>query len=77
MNEDGKMSYRIIYLKTKVAAHKPNLKEDYDLIKGAALEEKKQGIMEKWLVNKVKITNIKINENYRNCPFIQKWNIPE
>ena len=77
VNEDGKMSYRIIYLKSKVAAHKPNLKEDYDLIKGAALEEKKQGLMEKWLVNKVKITNIKINENYRNCPFVQKWNIPE
>ena len=77
VNEDGKMSYRIIYLKTKVAAHKPNLKEDYDLIKGAALEEKKQGMVDKWLINKVKITNIKINENYRNCPFIQKWGIPE
>ncbi|MBR0078251.1 MAG: peptidylprolyl isomerase [Bacteroidales bacterium] len=77
VNEDGKMSYRIIYLKSKVAAHKPNLKEDYDLIKGAALEEKKQGMVEKWLVNKVKITNIKINENYRNCPFVQKWGIPE
>ena len=33
--------------------------------------------MDKWLVNKVKITNIKINENYRNCPFVQKWGIPE
>ena len=71
------MAYRIIYMKSKVAAHKPNLKEDYDLIKGAALEEKKQGMMEKWLVNKVKITNIKINENYRNCPFVSKWGIPE
>lgn len=77
VNEDGKMSYRIIYMKSKVAAHKPNLKEDYDLIKGAALEEKKQGMVEKWLVNKVKITNIKINENYRNCSFVQKWGIPE
>ena len=77
VNEDGKMSYRIIYMKSKVAAHKPNLKEDYDLIKGAALEEKKQGMVEKWLINKVKITNIKINENYRNCPFVAKWGIPE
>ena len=77
VNEDGKMSYRIIYMKSKVAAHKPNLKEDYDLIKGAALEEKKQGMMEKWLINKVKITNIKINENYRSCPFVSKWGIPE
>ncbi len=45
VNEDGKMAYRIIYLKSKVAAHKPNLKEDYDLIKNAALEEKKQNLI--------------------------------
>ncbi len=77
VNEDGKMAYRLIYLKTKVAAHKPNMKEDYDLIKGAALEEKKQDIIEKWILNKVKVTNIKINENYRDCPFIKLWDIPE
>ena len=77
VNEDGKMAYRIIYMKSKVAAHKPNLKEDYDLIKGAALEEKKQGMVEKWLINKVKITTIKINANYRNCPFVKNWGIPE
>lgn len=77
VNEDGKMAYRLIYLKTKVAAHKPNLREDYDLIKNAALEEKKQNLINKWIVNKVQTTNIKINENYRNCPFVKEWNIPE
>ena len=77
VNEDGKMAYRILYLKTKTAAHKPNLKEDYDLIKNAALEEKKQNLIKDWILNKVKLTNIKINENYRNCPFVNEWNIPE
>lgn len=77
VNEDGKMAYRLIYLKTKVAAHKPNLREDYDLIRGAALEEKKQGIIDKWLKEKVKITNIKINENYQNCPFLKEWGITQ
>lgn len=77
VNEDGQMAYRIIYLKSKTAAHKPNLKEDYDLIRNAALEEKKQNLIKEWLLNKVKVTHIKIKENYRNCPFIQEWNIPE
>lgn len=77
VNEDGKMAYRLIYLKTKVASHKPNLREDYDLIKNAALEEKKQTLINKWIVNKVQTTNIKINENYRNCSFVKEWNIPE
>ena len=75
VNEDGKMAYRLIYLKTKVAAHKPNLREDYDLIKGAALEEKKLGLIDKWLKEKVQVTNIKINENYQNCPFLKDWGI--
>ena len=77
VNEDGKMAYRIVYLKNKVAAHKPNLREDYDLIKGAALEEKKQSLIDKWLKEKVAVTNIKINENYRNCPFLKEWGITE
>ena len=77
VNEDGKMAYRIVYLKNKVAAHKPNLREDYDLIKGAALEEKKQSFIDKWLKEKVAVTNIKINENYRNCPFLKEWGITE
>ena len=77
VTDDGKMAYRLIYLKTKVAAHKPNLKEDYDLIKGAALEEKKQKLVEQWLINKVKTTHIKINENYKDCSFVKEWGIPE
>jgi peptidyl-prolyl cis-trans isomerase SurA len=77
VNEDGKMAYRLIYLKTKVASHKPNLREDYDLIKGAALEEKKQSMIDKWLKEKVAYTNIKINENYQNAPFLKEWGITD
>lgn len=77
VTEDGQMAYRIIYLRTKVAAHKPNLREDYDLIKGAALEEKKQGLIHDWILEKVKVTNIRINENYRNYPFLKEWGISE
>ncbi|HHU47524.1 MAG TPA: peptidylprolyl isomerase [Bacteroidales bacterium] len=73
---DGNIAYRIIYLKSKTAAHKANLTEDYDAIKSAALENKKRKIIDKWLKNKVKTTNIKIDETYKFCPFIEKWNIP-
>ena len=75
VNEDGVMSYRIIYLKSKVAAHKANMVEDYDVIKNAALDEKKQAAIHKWLINKVKVTSIKISDRYKNCPFIKEWQI--
>jgi peptidyl-prolyl cis-trans isomerase SurA len=76
VNDDGVMAYRLIYLKEKVSQHKANLVEDYDMIKNAALEQKKYDAMEKWVVDKVKVTNMKISEQYRYCPFVSKWQIP-
>lgn len=76
VNDDGVMAYRIIYLKEKVLEHKANLVEDYDMIKNAALEQKKYDAMEKWVLDKVKVTNIKISEQYKYCPFVTKWQIP-
>ena len=75
VNDDGVMAYRLIYLKGKVAQHKANLVEDYDMIKNAALEQKKYDALEKWVAEKVKITNMKISEQYRFCPFVVKWQI--
>jgi peptidyl-prolyl cis-trans isomerase SurA len=76
INDDGILSIRILYLKTKTKEHKANLTEDYDIIKNAALEEKKQNAIEKWVINKVKVTNIKISETYKGCPFVTEWQIP-
>lgn len=76
VTEEGNMAYRILYLKTKVAAHKANLTEDYDMIKGAALEDKKGKVIDKWIMNKVQTTSIKIDDQYRECPFVEYWKIP-
>lgn len=76
VNEDGMMAYRLIYLKSKVAPHKPNLVEDYDVIQNAAMEEKRYKALDKWLINKVKFTSLKLNDEYKFCPFVEKWQIP-
>jgi peptidyl-prolyl cis-trans isomerase SurA len=76
VNDDGVMAYRLIFLKERVMEHKANLVEDYDMIKNAALEEKKYDALEKWVADKVKVTNIKIAEQYKFCPFVTKWQIP-
>ena len=74
-NDDGVLSYRLLYLKTKVAPHRANLVEDYDVIKNEALIEKKNKAIEKWITNKVKVTSIKIDEKYKNCEFVIRWQI--
>ncbi|MDR2979339.1 MAG: peptidylprolyl isomerase [Bacteroidales bacterium] len=75
VNEDGVMAYRIVYLKSRTAPHKPNLVEDYDIIQNAATEEKKTKTVNKWIKNKVKVTSIKINDNNMDCPFLKEWEI--
>ena len=76
VNDDGVMAYRLLYLKEKVAEHKANIVEDYDMIKNAALEEKKYNALQKWVVDKVKVTSIKLSEQYKDCDFVTKWQIP-
>lgn len=76
VNDDGIMAYRLIYLSEKISEHRANIVEDYDMIKNAALEEKKYDALQKWVIEKVKVTSIKLNEQYRDCEFVTKWQIP-
>ena len=76
VNDAGNMCYRLLYLKTKTPPHKPNLIEDYDMIKNAAIESKKEEVIDKWVEEKVQVTSIKITGEYKNCPFVSKWKIP-
>jgi peptidyl-prolyl cis-trans isomerase SurA len=75
IDDSGVTSYRLLFLRSKVAAHRANLVEDYDIIKNAALEEKKNKAIERWVLNKVKTTSIKIHDNYKNCDFVTRWQI--
>ncbi len=77
VNDEGIMAYRIIYLKSKNVAHIANLNEDYDVIRNAALEEKKEKALLEWIANKVKVTSIKIIDPYQGCSFINEWGIPK
>jgi peptidyl-prolyl cis-trans isomerase SurA len=74
-DNDGVLQYRLLYLKMKVAPHRANLVEDYDVIKNEALNEKKNNAIEKWVANKVKVTSMKIDEKYNNCDFVIRWQI--
>ncbi len=72
-DERGKKGARILYLKTKTEPHRENLKDDYNKVAQRALEQKKEGEIEKWFNSKIRNYYIMIDEEYRNCPSIQKW----
>jgi peptidyl-prolyl cis-trans isomerase SurA len=62
-------------LKAKRPEHKANLVEDYEKIKNAALEAKRQKTLLQWSKRKIKHTHIKINSDFHNCSFVKDWEI--
>lgn len=73
VDERGRKGVRIVYLKTKTAPHRENLKDDYDRVAQRALEEKKNNVLEQWFKNKVVTYYILIDDEYKSCPEMQRW----
>jgi len=72
-DERGKVGIRIVYLKSKSAPHRENLKDDYSKIAQAALEDKKGDALDKWFNTNIPNYYVKIDADYSGCPEMQKW----
>ncbi|MCL2132207.1 MAG: peptidylprolyl isomerase [Lentimicrobiaceae bacterium] len=75
ITESGNQAYRILYMKAKRPEHKASLLEDYEKIKNAAMENKRQKLLLKWVHNKVKYTHIKVHSDFKNCEFLREWGV--
>ena len=66
----GEQAVKILFLKSKTPPHRANLSDDYQLIKSAALNSKKQRIMNEWFNETKKSIYVKIDENYESCKIL-------
>jgi peptidyl-prolyl cis-trans isomerase SurA len=64
---NGDKAARIVYMKSITTPHKANLRDDYNRIQEAALNQKKAQRMEKWLAEKLPSFYLKIDPVYTNC----------
>ena len=71
-DEDNNPVFRIVRLENEIPAHKANLKDDYQILYDAALMEQRQKKYDDWIQDKIKITYIRISEEYKSCDFLQK-----
>jgi peptidyl-prolyl cis-trans isomerase SurA len=69
----GKKGVRLIYLKSKSEPHRMNLRDDYNRIATAALEEKKFKALEKWLTTNMSTHYIMLDPEEATCPQLKKW----
>lgn len=72
-DERGKKGVRLLYLKSRSEPHRMNLRDDYNKIKQAALEEKKFKALDKWLDNHIPNYYIMVDTDRAGCPQLQKW----
>lgn len=65
--DDQKDAVRILYYKSRIPPHLASLKEDYQRIQMATLNEKKNRILEKWFLKARQDVFINIDRNYDYC----------
>lgn len=65
--DDGKDAVRILYYKSRIPPHQASLKEDYHKIQTAALNEKKNKILEEWFLKARQDVFINIDRTYDYC----------
>jgi peptidyl-prolyl cis-trans isomerase SurA len=63
-----KICYKLLHLKSRTEPHRANLKQDYLLLQGMALQQKNNEVMQQWYEDKKATTYIKIGAPFRDCP---------
>ncbi|MFT3845819.1 MAG: peptidylprolyl isomerase [Lacibacter sp.] len=70
-DERGKKGVRMVYLISRTAPHRENMKDDYSKIANRALEEKREKELEKWFVKNSNTFYVQIDEEYMQCKNIK------
>ena len=65
---DGSRYFRLVQLQSRSKPHKADLKQDYNKIQSAALEQKKGEFTERWVLDKLRTTYLSVCDLYRDCP---------
>ena len=74
VNERGKTVCAIVKLKNRVVGHKATITEDFQVMKDVVLAKRKQEKLHQWVVDKIKSTYVRVNDEYRDCNFeYQGW----
>jgi peptidyl-prolyl cis-trans isomerase SurA len=59
----------VVKLKARTAAHKANITDDYLALKTMVEGQKRQELLNDWIIKKQKTTYVRISDGWRNCDF--------
>lgn len=70
---ERKEGIRIVRVAERTKPHVGNLKDDYNLFRNVALEDKKQKAIANWTISKIPTAYIRIDDMYKTCKFNYEW----
>ena len=74
LDNNGRIVFKIIWLKDRTNPHVGDLNSDYNLFKSKALQIKENEKVNEWVKEKIKTTYIRISPNFARCSFTtQDW----
>ena len=71
-DEQEKQGVRLVYLQSKTAPHRENLRDDYDRVSQRAIAEKRDKTIEKWFFSKLPTYYIMVDKDYQQCDEVRK-----
>lgn len=73
-NDKGKKVCAVIKLTNRIDQHRAVITEDYQVLKNVVLNKERQKVIHDWIVNKIKNTYVRMEDQYKNCNFeYQGW----
>jgi peptidyl-prolyl cis-trans isomerase SurA len=71
--QDGKQTYKVLYLRSVTDAHKANLAQDLPKLKEVAQADKVNRSVSEWFEKKRKSTFVRIDPEYQSCAQLKNW----
>jgi peptidyl-prolyl cis-trans isomerase SurA len=72
-DQTGKKIFKLLNVTKRHASHIADYANDYLKIKELALKEKQIKTIGKWSTEKIRDTYVKVNGEYKDCPFNYNW----
>lgn len=72
-DQSNRRLFKIVTVTNRIESHVADYSKDYLKIKDLALKEKQFKAVAKWTAEKITDTFIKVNGEYRDCPFEYNW----
>jgi peptidyl-prolyl cis-trans isomerase SurA len=69
INERGKTVCVIAKLKSRTEGHRATVTEDFQTLKDVVLDKRREECIHKWVVDKIKSTYTRLNDEFKDCEF--------